>query len=89
MLIARLPFLEHEVGQDRLTAWHRTLGPWTLLLITAHVVFSTLGHAQMVNIGRWSELVSLTFGTAWMHQIESGSVFISAPLPRRGASSAG
>ena len=128
LLMARLPFLEHEVGQDRLTAWHRTLGPWTLVLIVLHVVFTTLGYSQLVNAGWWSELVSLTFGTAWMlpamaatllmvglgvmswrrirsrmryetwhtahlyfylavalafgHQIESGSVFINAPLAR-------
>jgi predicted ferric reductase len=66
LLMARLPFLEHEVGQDRLTAWHRSLGPWTLVLIVMHVVLTTLGYAQMVNAGWWSELVSLTFGSAWM-----------------------
>lgn len=128
MLMARLPWFEHEIGQDRLTAWHRKLGPWTLVLIVAHVVLTTLGYAQMVNVGWFSELVSLTFGTAWMlpamagtlmmiclgviswrrirsrmkyetwqmthlyfylavalafgHQIESGSVFINAPLAR-------
>lgn len=128
LLMARLPWLEHEVGQDRLTAWHRSLGPWTLLLIVAHVGLTTLGYAQMTNVGWWSELVSLVFGTAWMlpamaatvlmvglgamswrrirsrmtyetwhvahlyfyfavalafgHQIESGSVFINAPLAR-------
>ena len=128
LLMARLPFLEHEVGQDRLTAWHRTLGPWTLLLIVAHVVLTTLGYAAMLGTTWWSELVALTFGTAWMlpamaatlmmvglgviswrrirarmkyetwhiahlyfylavalafgHQIESGSVFINAPLAR-------
>jgi DMSO/TMAO reductase YedYZ heme-binding membrane subunit len=66
LLMARLPWLEHEVGQDRLTAWHRTLGPWTLVLIVAHVVLTTLGYAQGLSVGWWSELVSLTFGTAWM-----------------------
>lgn len=66
VLMARLPFLEHEVGQDRLTAWHRRLGPWTLVLIVAHVVLTTLGYAAMEGTGWWSELVSLTFGTAWM-----------------------
>jgi predicted ferric reductase len=126
LLMARLPWLEHEVGQDRLTAWHRTLGPSTLVLIVAHVVFTTLGYAQASGIGWWDQLVGLTFGYAWMlpaaaatiimvalgvmswrrirsrmryetwhvahlyfylavalgfgHQLESGSVFRSAPL---------
>ena len=66
VLMARLPFLEHEVGQDRLVAWHRTLGPSTLLLIVAHVVLTTWGYAQQVNATWLSELVSLTFDTAWM-----------------------
>lgn len=66
LLMARLPFLEHEVGQDRLVAWHRTLGPSTLLLIVAHVVLTTWGYAQMSGAAWLSELVSLTFGTAWM-----------------------
>ena len=126
LLMARLPWLEHEVGQDRITAWHRKLGPWTLVLIVLHVIFSTLGYAQMVNVAWLDELIQLTFGTAWMlpamaatlmmiglgviswrrirarmkyetwhtahlffylavalafgHQIETGSIFIDAPL---------
>ncbi len=128
LLMARLPFLEHEVGQDRLVAWHRLLGPATLMLIVLHVVLTTLAYGQMTQVGWLSELVSLTFGTAWMlpamaatllmvglgimswrrirsrmryetwhvahlyfylavalafgHQLESGSVFVDAPLAR-------
>jgi predicted ferric reductase len=66
LLMARLPWLEHEVGQDRLTAWHRNLGPWTLVLIVAHVVLTTLGYAQSAGIGWWDQLVGLTFGYPWM-----------------------
>ncbi len=66
LLMARLPVLEHEVGQDRLTAWHRKLGPWTLVLIVAHVVLTTLGYAQAANAGWWSQLFTMTFTYAWM-----------------------
>lgn len=66
LLIARVPWLEHEVGQDKLTAWHRVVGPWTLILIVAHVLFTTIGYAQASGSGLWAELLDLTFGYGWM-----------------------
>ena len=66
VLMARLPWLEREVGQDRLTAWHRQLGPWTLVLIVMHVVLTTWGYGQLTNASWLDELISLTFSTAWM-----------------------
>ena len=41
LLVARVPLLERSVGQDVLVGWHRTIAPWTLLLIGAHVVLVT------------------------------------------------
>lgn len=54
LLIARLPWLELSVGQDRLTRWHRRVAPWAVGLICAHVIFITLGyaHAADVNVVR-------------------------------------
>ena len=51
VLVARLPWLERAVGQDRLVGWHRRLGPWALWLITAHVVLITLGYAAVSRTG--------------------------------------
>jgi len=51
VLIARMPWLERAVGQDRLVGWHRRLGPWALWLITAHVVLVTLGYARVSHTG--------------------------------------
>jgi predicted ferric reductase len=51
VLIARLPWLERAVGQDRLVGWHRRLGPWALWLITSHAVLITLGYARMSHTG--------------------------------------
>ena len=56
VLIARLPWLERAVGQDRLLRWHRRLGPWVLWLITAHVVLITLGYAQLAKVGPLRQL---------------------------------
>jgi hypothetical protein len=36
LLVARVPPLERAIGQDRLVAWHRRLGPWPLYLVLAH-----------------------------------------------------
>ena len=49
VLIARLPWLESSVGQDRLVRWHRQLAPWAFGLIAAHVVLITLGYAQAAH----------------------------------------
>jgi predicted ferric reductase len=56
VLIARLPWLERDVGQDRLLRWHRRLGPWVLWLITAHVLLITLGYAQFAKVGPLRQL---------------------------------
>src|SRR4051812_8079993 len=44
LLVARVPPLERAIGQDRLVAWHRTLGPWPLYLLLAHGILITLGY---------------------------------------------
>jgi predicted ferric reductase len=51
LLIARLPWLEQSVGQDRLVRWHRRVAPWALWLICGHVIFITLGYAQAAKVG--------------------------------------
>jgi predicted ferric reductase len=56
VLIARLPWLESSVGQDRLVRWHRQLAPWAIGLITAHVVLITLGYAQASSTGALRQL---------------------------------
>jgi predicted ferric reductase len=56
VLIARLPWLERAVGQDRLVRWHRQIGPWPIWLITAHVVLITLGYAQLAKVGALRQL---------------------------------
>jgi predicted ferric reductase len=42
-LMARVPWIDHVVGSDRLMAWHRYLGIGTITLILSHVVLTTLG----------------------------------------------
>jgi predicted ferric reductase len=51
LLVARMPPLERAIGQDRLIAWHRRLGPWPLYLLLAHAVLITVGYAQQAHTG--------------------------------------
>ena len=56
VLVARLPWLERSVGQDRLVRWHRKVASWAISLITAHVILIVLGYAQAASTGLWHEL---------------------------------
>lgn len=51
ILIARIPWLERTVGQDRLVRWHRKIGPWPLWLISIHVLFILIGYAKLSKTG--------------------------------------
>ena len=59
VLIARLPWLESSVGQDRLVRWHRKVATWAITLICAHVVLITFGYAQAARSGWLAELWTL------------------------------
>jgi predicted ferric reductase len=50
-LIARLPWLERAVGQDRLVGWHRRIGPWPIVLLLAHGLLITVGYAAVASTG--------------------------------------
>jgi predicted ferric reductase len=45
LLMSRSPWLERRFGMDGLAQWHRWLGFLVTTLISAHVVFSTVGYA--------------------------------------------
>ena len=43
LLMARVPWIDHVVGSDRLRAWHRWTGFATLWLLLGHALLTTLG----------------------------------------------
>lgn len=51
VLVARLPWLERSLGQDRLIRWHRRIAPWALVLIGLHISLVTLGYSQLAKSG--------------------------------------
>jgi predicted ferric reductase len=59
LLVARIPPLERAIGQDRLVAWHRRLGPWPLYLLAGHAVFITVGYARAAHDGVLHQLGQL------------------------------
>ncbi len=50
LLMARVPWLERQVGLDRLAVWHRWNGFAAVWLLSGHAVFTTLGYAQSSNV---------------------------------------
>jgi predicted ferric reductase len=54
LLIARVPWLEHAIGMDRLVAWHRTLGASVLFLIVTHVVTMIFGQQLTASQTPWT-----------------------------------
>jgi hypothetical protein len=46
LLMSRIAWLERAIGLDRLSVWHRWTGFTVVWLLSAHVLFSTLGWAR-------------------------------------------
>jgi predicted ferric reductase len=46
LLMSRVRWIEESIGLDRLAVWHRWLGFAVLWLLSAHVVFTTVGWAS-------------------------------------------
>jgi predicted ferric reductase len=62
VLLARLPALEHLVGFDRLTVWHRWNGHACIDLIVAHVIFTVWGYALLDKISLGNEISTMLGG---------------------------
>ena len=76
LLSARIPWIEQSVGQDRLIKWHRFIGPYSLYLILAHVVFVTVGYAMADKVSVWSEWWNVVLTMEWMLPALAGFVFM-------------
>ncbi len=59
LLMARVPWIDHVVGSDRLMIWHRWLGFGTFWLIFAHFLMTTVGWALGAGVGVLTELLDL------------------------------
>jgi predicted ferric reductase len=87
VLLLRMPWLEHLVGFDRLTRWHRVNGQACIVLVVAHAVLITVGYAGMDQIGLVREfkrllssypgMVAATVGTGLMVFVGVTSIVIA------------
>jgi predicted ferric reductase len=87
MLIARVPWIERQYGQDRLARWHRVVGFTSINLVLVHVVTITLGYAATDRSSLVTEAVQLvltypgmllaTAGTAALVMVAITSVRIA------------
>ena len=55
LLMARVPWLERQVGLDRLAVWHRWNGFAAVWLLVGHAVLTTLGYAESSHVSFISE----------------------------------
>ncbi len=76
LAMARVPFIERSIGQDRLTRWHRWVGFTSFWLMVAHIVFITLGYAGLVHSGVLAELWSLVTTAPGMLLATAGTALL-------------
>ncbi|CAB4960664.1 MAG: hypothetical protein F2842_09995 [Actinobacteria bacterium] len=66
LFISRVPWLEREMGHDRMVVWHRTVAPLALALIFVHVALTGWGFAQAAQVNVGAEIVRLVTTYPWM-----------------------
>ena len=75
-LIARIPWVERGVGHDRLVTWHRKLGPWSLYLTGAHVLFIVVSSAGQDGVMLAVEMWRMVNSMAWMWPALAGFILM-------------
>lgn len=77
-LIARIPWLEREVGLDKTVWWHRKIAPYALFLIVFHVIFIVLGYAMTQQTSALGEFWNLLTETRWILPATAGFILFMA-----------
>ena len=78
VLVSRISWVEKSVGHDRLVIWHRKLGPYSLYLITFHVLLVTIGYAGTDRKMLGVELYKIVVGYPWMLPGFVAFIFLTA-----------
>jgi predicted ferric reductase len=77
VLVARIPYIERSVGHDRLVVWHRKLGPYSMYLVSFHVILVLLGYAGNDRVKLGVELWRMIRNYPWMLPAFIGFVFFA------------
>lgn len=78
VLVSRLAFIERSIGHDRLVIWHRKLGPYSLYLITSHVVLVSIGYAANDHAKIGVEIWRIVTKYPWMLPAAVAFIFFTA-----------
>lgn len=78
LAMARVPWIERSVGQDRLAHWHRLVGFSSFNLMLVHIVLITLGYASLAQTGVLGEFWSLITTAPGMLLAAAGTVALFA-----------
>ena len=78
VLVSRISWVERSVGHDRLVIWHRKLGPWSMYLITFHVLLVLVGYAANDRAKLGVELWRMIQRYRWMLPAFVGFIFFAA-----------
>ncbi len=84
VLIARVPWIERRYGMDHLLKWHRLTGFASVTLLSAHVLFTTLGYAIPREAGPadqfgnfilyWPNMLTATVGFVLIFGVAATSI---------------
>lgn len=77
-LAARIPALESALGQDRLIAVHRQVGPWAVYLVAAHVVLITASRSLDAARNAFAELWTMITTEPWILAATVGVLLMCA-----------
>jgi len=76
LLVARLPLIERELGHDTLVRWHRKVAPWTMALLTLHVVTVVWGYASQFAVSLLAQTWDLERTYPWVLPATVGFVLM-------------
>ncbi|WP_372594104.1 ferric reductase-like transmembrane domain-containing protein [Actinotalea sp.] len=74
LAMARVPFIERSIGQDRLARWHRWVGFSSMNLILVHLVTITIGYALFDGSNVLREFWDLTTNAPGMLLALAGTI---------------
>jgi predicted ferric reductase len=73
LAMARVPWVERAIGQDRLARWHRVLGFTSFSLVLAHIALVSVGYAVTAHVGVLSQVWDLVWSYPGMLLATAGT----------------
>ena len=80
VLISRARWVEPLFGLDRLTRVHHATGFLLVVLLLAHPLLVTLGHARQADLTAWEQVIDFTRTWHWLLAAQAGGVLLLAAV---------